>query len=95
MGYLKYIFDLFYNIANTIKIPIPISENVIIQLSIFSILVGCIVLGSIIWFIARFSNFELNWAFGQLGRSQSESFKTNNSKSTDKEYSRSLKGKEK
>ncbi len=93
MGYLAYIFDMFFNIATSIKIPIPISEKLTIHLSIFSILIGIIVLGIIIWFITRLLNFEINWSFSQLGQAQNNNFKSNNkyNKSTDKEYVRTMK----
>ena len=70
MGYLAYIFSLFYDIANIVKIPIPISESLIIHLSIFNILIGCIVLGIIVWFVCKLLNFESNYAFHLLGREQ-------------------------
>lgn len=77
MGYITYIFDLFFKIATNIIIPIPISPKHVVHLSIFSILIGLIVLGLIIWFVtkllninSRLLNFEFNYALHLLGREQ-------------------------
>lgn len=75
MGYIAYIFDLFFKIATTIKIPIPISEKQVFHLSIYSILIGLIVLGLIIWFISKLLNYEINWSFKQLGHAQNNDFR--------------------
>ena len=95
MGYLAYIFSMFLDIANKIKIPIPISQNFVMNLSISSILFGLIILGLIIYFIARLLQFEINWSFKRLGYAQTNNFKTttksDGKSSIDREYIKTMK----
>lgn len=102
MGYLSYIFNLFFYTANKIKIPIPISHNLVIHISIFNIFIGLMFLCMILWFIRKLLNFEINWSFSHFGRFQDNNFKfssdlpknKSNFKNTDSVYVKTMKNRE-
>lgn len=99
MGYVAYIFNMFFYTALTIKIPIPISKDLVINISIFSLLIGSVVLGLIVWFILKLLNYEINWSFSHFGRFQDNNFKFSSDsrknktsvKNTDSEYAKTMK----
>lgn len=82
MSYLGYLFNNIYVISNTIKIPIPISPEKVYFLSIYSILMGILVLSLIVYFIFRLLNFELNYSFHVLGRKQDDAINYDTQKSS-------------
>lgn len=82
MSYLYYLFDSIYIIANTVKIPIPVSPTKVYSLSIFSIFMGIIVLSLIVYFILRLLNFEVNYGFKLFGRYQDDAINYDTQKSS-------------
>lgn len=58
MVYFTYIINLITGIMTDIVIPIPFSEDKIYYLSIFSIIMGILVLSIIVYFITKLLGIE-------------------------------------
>lgn len=82
MTYLSYLFDNIYVISNTIKIPIPISPTKVYSLSIFSILMGVLVLSLIVYFVFKLLDFEGSYLLGMLRKRQDDAINYDTQKSS-------------
>lgn len=65
MSYLTYLFTLIYDIMVSISIPIPIYIGAApVYLSIYTIIMGMISLGIMVYFVSKLLGIEVNafWA---------------------------------
>lgn len=99
MVFLSVIFDVFYGLTNQIEIPIPLSTQFVVFLSLFDIIIFSIFLGIVIFIFKELFDFNVsvqNQVVHQyVGRTVNKAFNEHDSKLASEQKQEFLKSKKK
>lgn len=67
MNYITFVFDKIFFTINNITIPIPVSQNIVFNISIFTIFMSVSIISILLSIILKFIGYETDLIFKSSG----------------------------